>query len=377
MSKKAPRLQSSRAETQIPEGYEDFLHGLKQRIHEAQIRAVLAVNRELVLLYWRIGRDILQRQGKAGWGAKVIERLATDLHSEFPEMKGFSRTNLLYMRAFAAAWPNESIVQRLVGQIPWGHNVRLLDHVKSQPEREWYIRQTVENGWSRNVLEYQIESGLYKRQGKAISNFERTLPAPQSELAQQLVKDPYNFDFLSLGPEAKERDLERGLIGHLRGFLLELGVGFAFVGQQYPLEVGGQDFRLDLLFYHLRLRCFIVIDLKLSEFIPEFAGKMNFYLSAVDRQLRHTDDQPSIGIILCKSHNKVVVEYALRDTSKPIGVAAYRLTAALPDELKGTLPTVEELEAGLARGGTDQGYPRAYPEAYPPAYRPPHSPTDE
>lgn len=233
-----------------------------------------------------------------------------------------------------------------------------------------------------HVLVHQIESGLYKRQGKATSNFERTLPAPQSELAQQLVKDPYNFDFLSLGPEAKERDLERGLIGHLRAFLLELGVGFAFVGQQYPLEVGGQDFRLDLLFYHLRLRCFVVIDLKLSEFIPEFAGKMNFYLSALDDQLRHTDDQPSIGIILCKSHNKVVAEYALRDTSKPIGVAAYRLTAALPDDLKGTLPTVEELEAGLARGDTTRrgyrrAYPSAYPDAYPPAYPPPDAPTDE
>ncbi|HYL75635.1 MAG TPA: PDDEXK nuclease domain-containing protein [Bryobacteraceae bacterium] len=353
----------------IPEGYEDFLRGLKERIRQAQIRAVLAVNRELVLLYWRIGRDILQRQGQAGWGAKVIERVAADLHSEFPEMTGFSRTNLLYMRAFATAWPDESIVQQLVGQIPWGHNVRLLEQVKSQPEREWYIRQTVENGWSRNVLVHQIESGLYKRQGKAISNFQKTLPAPQSELAQQLVKDPYNFDFLSLGPEAKERDLERGLMEHLRNFLLELGVGFAFVGQQYELEVGGQDFRLDLLFYHLRLRCFVVIDLKLSEFIPEFAGKMNFYLSAVDDQLRYANDQPSIGIILCKSHNKVVAEYALRDTSKPIGVAEYRLTDSLPDDLKGTLPTAEELKAGLTRGDTTDGYPPAYP--------PPEAPTDE
>jgi predicted nuclease of restriction endonuclease-like (RecB) superfamily len=357
MSKKGPPPPSPQQETSTsPEGYDDFLRGLKERIRQAQIRAVLAVNRELVLLYWRIGRDILQRQGEAGWGAKVIGRVAADLHSEFPEMTGFSRTNLLYMRAFAAAWPDESIVQQLVGQIPWGHNVRLLDQVKSQPEREWYIRQTVENGWSRNVLVHQIESGLFKRQGKAISNFQRTLPPPQSELAQQLVKDPYNFDFLSLGREAKERDLERGLIGHLRDFLLELGVGFAFVAQQYELEVGGQDFRLDLLFFHLRLRCFVVIELKLSEFIPEFAGKMNFYLSAIDDQLRHTTDQPSIGIILCKSHNKVVAEYALRDTSKPIGVAEYRLTEALPDNLKGTLPTAEELEEGLARGDTTPSY---------------------
>lgn len=334
----------------IPEGYEEFLRGLKQRIHQAQLQAVLAVNRELVLLYWSIGREILARQNQEGWGAKVIERLAIDLRSEFPEIKGFSRTNLLYMRAFADAWPDEPIVQQVVGQIPWGHNVRILDMVKTPPEREWYVRQTIENGWSRNVLVHQIESGLYKRQGRAVSNFERTLPALQSELAQQLVKDPYNFDFLSLGPEAKERDLERGLIGHIRDFLLELGIGFSFVGQQYPLEVGEQAFRLDLLFYHLRLRCFVVIDLKLSDFIPEFAGKMNFYLSAVDDQLRHADDQPSIGIILCKSRNKVLVEYALRDTSKPIGVAEYRLTEALPDHLKATLPTVEELEAELTRG---------------------------
>jgi predicted nuclease of restriction endonuclease-like (RecB) superfamily len=334
----------------VPDGYEEFLRGLKQRIQQARLQAVLAVNRELVLLYWSIGREILARQHQEGWGAKVIERLASDLHTEFPEMKGFSRTNLLYMRALAEAWPEESMVQQLVGQIPWGHNVRILDLVKTPAEREWYIRQTIENGWSRNVLVHQIESGLYARQGKAISNFQRTLPALQSELAQQLIKDPYNFDFLTLGPEATERDLERGLVARLRDFLLELGVGFAFVGQQYPLTVGDQDFRLDLLFYHLRLRCFVVIDLKLSDFIPEFAGKMNFYLSAVDDQLRHAVDEPSIGIILCKSRNKVLVEYALRDTSKPIGVAEYRLTQALPERLQSTLPTVEELEAELAKG---------------------------
>jgi predicted nuclease of restriction endonuclease-like (RecB) superfamily len=251
------------------------------------------------------------------------------------------------MRAFAAAWPDEAIVQQLVAQIPWGHNVRLLDRVKNQPEREWYIRKTIENGWSRDVLVLHIESGLYKRQGKAITNFQRTLPPEQSDLAEQILKDPYNFDFLMLGDKAKERHIERGLTAHLRDFLVELGVGFAFVGQQYRLEVGGEDFRIDLLFYHLRLRCFVVIDLKTTKFMPEYAGKMNFYLSAVDDLLRQEGDQPSIGIILCKSHNKIVVEYALRANTKPIGVSEYVLTAVLPENLKGTLPSIEELEAGL------------------------------
>jgi len=333
----------------LPEGYEDFLRDLKQRIRSAQVGAALAVNRELVLLYWRIGRGILDRQNEAGWGAKVIERLAADLHTEFPVMKGFSRTNLLYMRAFAEAWPEESFVQQVVGQIPWGHNLRILDLVKTPLEREWYAHQTIANGWSRNVLVHQIESGLHKRQGSALTNFERTLPAPQSELTQQIIKDPYNFDFLTLGSEAQERDLERGLLAHLQKFLLELGVGFAFVGRQYPIEVGGEDFRLDLLFYHLKLRAYVVLDLKMDSFKPEYAGKMNFYLSAVDDLVKHPDDQRSIGIILCKSRNAVVAEYALRDTTKPIGISEYRVTASLPAPLKGNLPTIEELEAEMRR----------------------------
>lgn len=287
----------------IAEGYDDFLRDLKERIRSAQVQAVLAVNRELVLLYWQIGCDILTRQQQQGWGTKVIERLAADLRSAFPEMKGFSPRNLKYMRAFAEAYPMEQIVQQVVAQIPWGHNVRILDIVKDPTERLWYVQQTIQHGWSRNVLVHQIESGLYHRQGKAVTNFDRTLPKPQSELAQQLLKDPYNFDFLSLGKDALERDLERALIDHIRDFLLELGVGFAFVGSQYHLEVGGQDFYIDLLFYHLRLRCYVVIDLKMSGFQPEFSGKMNFYLSVVDDLLRHPDDQPSIGMILCKSKN--------------------------------------------------------------------------
>lgn len=330
-----------------PKGYDSLLRHLKQRIREAQVRACLAVNRELNLLYWGIGRDILAKQKRAGWGRKVIDRLAADLRRAFPEMRGFSPRNLKYMRAFAEAYPEEQFVQQLAAQMPWFHNCALLDKVKSPSEREWYIRQTIQNGWSRSILIHQIESGLHKRQGQAISNFSRTLPAPQSELAQQLVKDPYNFDFLTLGSKAHERELQRGLIEHLRDFLLELGVGFSFVGSQYALEVGGQEFRLDLLFYHLRLRCFVVIDLKLSDFQPEFAGKMNFYLSAVDDLLCHPGDQPSIGIILCKAKNRVVVEFALRDTGKPIGVSEYQLTAALPQQLKGSLPTSQEFEAEL------------------------------
>lgn len=328
--------------------YQSLLASLKQRIQEAQVRAGLAVNRELVLLYWFIGREILSRQQAQGWGAKVIESLARDLSRSFPEMRGLSPRNLKYMRAFAEAWPNEAIVQQFVAQIPWGHNVRLLDHVKSSAERRWYVEQTIANGWSRNVLVLQIESGLYRRQGRALTNFKKALPEPQSDLAQQVLKDPYNFDFLTLSAEAKERDVERALLDHIRQFLLELGVGFAFVGSQYPLEIARQDFRLDLLFYHLRLRAFIVVDLKAAPFKPEYAGKMNFYLSAVDDLLRHPSDQPSIGLILCKSKDRIIVEYALRDTSKPMGVAEFRLIEKLPKRLKGSLPSIEELEAELS-----------------------------
>lgn len=251
------------------------------------------------------------------------------------------------MRAFAEAWPDELFVQQVVGQIGWGHNLRILDLVKDPEEREWYARATLQHGWSRNVLAHQIESGLRRRQGKAQTNFPRTLPPPQSDLAQQVLKDPYNFDFLTLAEDAREKELEAGLLEHLRKFLLELGVGFALVGSRYPLEVGGEDFKIDLLFYHLKLRSFVVIDLKTGAFKPEYAGKMNFYLSAVDDLLRHPDDQPSIGIILCKSKNAVVAGYALRDTAKPIGISNFRVTERLPANLKGNLPTIEELEAEL------------------------------
>lgn len=334
-------------------GYDEFLLDLKSRIQSAQVKAAISISRELITLYWNIGREILQRQTAQGWGAKVIDRLAGDLRAAFPDMKGFSPRNIKYMRALAEAYPDEQFVQQVVAQIPWGHNVRILDQVKDSAEREWYIRETVQNGWSRNVLVLQIESGLYRRKGKAVTNFDRTLPAPQSDLAQQLLKDPYNFDFLTLDAEARERDLERGLLTHIRRFLLELGVGFAFVGSQYHLEVGGDDFYIDLLFYHLQLRCFVVIDLKMRKFMPADAGQMNFYLSAVDDLLRHKGDQPSIGIILCKEENRIVAEYALRDVSKPIGVSAFQIIESLPKELQSGLPTVEELESELSKLDTD------------------------
>jgi predicted nuclease of restriction endonuclease-like (RecB) superfamily len=323
-------------------GYASLLAGLKERIRSARLKAAMGVNRELILLYWSIGRDILARQTAEGWGARIIDRLAEDLRRDFPEMTGLSPRNLKYMRAFAEAFPDEEIVQQLVAQLPWGHNVKLIETIKDPADRLWYAKQAIEHGWSRNVLAHQIESGLHRRQGKALTNFARTLPAPQSDLAQELVKDPYSFDFLALGPEMSEHELERGLLEHLRSLILELGKGFAFVGSQHPLEVGGQDYYLDLLFYHLRLRCFVVVELKIDEFKPEFAGKMNFYLSAVDDQLRHETDGPSIGIILCKGKNKVIVEYALRDATKPMGIAEYRLSAALPEPLQAELPTVAE-----------------------------------
>jgi predicted nuclease of restriction endonuclease-like (RecB) superfamily len=327
--------------------YDAFLSILKQRIRTAQVRAALAVNQELVLLYWQIGREILQRQQDEGWGTKVIERIAKDLKREFPEIKGFSRTNLLYMRAFASAYPDEQFVQQAAGQIPWFHNCVLLDRVKAPEQRVWYIQQTIQNGWSRAILEMQIESRLYSRQGSAVTNFSQTLPKPQSDLAQQLIKDPYHFDFLTLSKEAQERDLERALVDRIRDFLLELGTGFSFVGSQYPIEVSGQEYRLDLLFYHLKLRCFVIIDLKMVEFQPEFSGKMNFYVSAVNAILRHPDDQPTIGIILCKSKNKTIAELALQGMTQPIGVSTHKIGKDVPEQLKGIMPMVEQLEMEL------------------------------
>jgi predicted nuclease of restriction endonuclease-like (RecB) superfamily len=285
-----------------------------------------------------------------GYLVKYIIALAKDLRAAFPAMKGLSRTNLLYMRAFSEAWPEEPIVQQVVGQLPWGHNVRILDLAKTRDERIWYAQAAIQHGWSRNVLVLQIESDLYRRKGKAQTNFERTLAAPQSDLAQQILKDPYNFDFLTLGKDAHEKEIEAGLIEHIRRFLLELGAGFAFVGSQYPLEIAGEEYRLDLLFYHLKLRCFVVIELKTGVFKPEYTGKMNFYLAAVDAILKHPADQPTIGLILCKEKKELIAEYALRNMSAPMGIAGFRHLEELPDDLKGALPTIEEIEAEFGEG---------------------------
>jgi predicted nuclease of restriction endonuclease-like (RecB) superfamily len=322
------------------DNYDVFLKDLKTRIRQAQVKAALAVNQELIILYWQIGREILARQQQEGWGAKVIDRLAKDLKREFPDMKGFSPRNLKYMRAFAEAYLDQAIVQEVLAQIPWYHNQALLDKLKAPDERLWYAQGTLENGWSRNILVMQIESNLFQRQGGAVTNFERTLPPEQSDLAQQLIKDPYNFDFLNLSSATQERELERALVERIRDFLLELGVGFSFVGSQYRLEVSGNEYFMDMLFYHLKLRCYVIIDLKVTEFRPEYTGKMNFYVAAVDDLLRHPDDQPTIGIVLCKSKNKTVAEYALRNVNTPIAVA----THSLPDQLKANLPTIEQLE---------------------------------
>jgi predicted nuclease of restriction endonuclease-like (RecB) superfamily len=299
------------------DSYSRFLDDLKEWIQSAQLRAATAVNRELVTLYWRIGRAILDKQQQEGWGAKVIESLSKDLKYAFPEIKGFSRSNLLYMRAFAQAFPNETVIQAVMGQITWYHNVALLDKLKANEERLWYAQKTIEHGWSRSALVHQIESGLHQRVGNAVNNFDHTLPQSQSDLARQILKSPYNFEFLELAEAAQERDFERALVERIRDFLMELGVGFSFLGSQYSLEVGGKEYKLDLLFYHVKLHCYVVIDLKMVEFEPEFSGKMSFYIAAVDDLLRSEMDNPTIGIVLCKSKNKATVEYALRYIQHP------------------------------------------------------------
>jgi predicted nuclease of restriction endonuclease-like (RecB) superfamily len=336
--------------TQAPEGYADWLADLKTRIHSAQQRATLAVNRELVMLYWQIGRDILARQACQGWGAKVIGRLAHDLRNAFPEMKGFSRANLMYMRAFAEAWPDEQIVQQAVGQLPWGHNLVLLSRLKQPEQRLAYAQAAIEHGWSRNVLNIHIETRLLERTGKAVTNFAERLPAPGSDLARESLKDPYLFDFLDVSKEADEREIESALVKHVTQFLLELGAGFAFVGRQMHLEVGGDDFFIDLLFYHLKLRCYVVIELKADKFKPEHLGQLGFYLTAVDRQVKAEQDNPTIGLLLCKSKNKVVAEYALGDKTQPMGVSEYKLLESLPEPLQTNLPSIEQIERELEGG---------------------------
>ena len=340
--------------TTPPAGYADWLAELKTHIHGAQQRAALAVNRELVLLYWQIGRDILGRQSQQGWGAKVVDRLAHDLRSAFPDMKGFSPRNLKYMRAFAQAWPEAEFVQQAAARLPWFHLCTLIDKLKTRSERDWYLAHAAQHNWSRNVLVMQIETRAHQRAGQAITNFAQQLPAPLSDLAQESLKDPYRFDFLGLSHAAQERDIENALVRHVTDFLLELGAGFAFVGRQVLLDVGGDEFFIDLLFYHLKLRCYVVIELKAGKFKPEHLGQLGFYLTAVDAQVKAEQDAPTIGLLLCKSKNKVVAEYALRDSARPMGVAEYQLIEALPAELQTSLPSIEQIEQALGERPDDE-----------------------
>lgn len=340
--------------TPPPAGYADWLAELKTRIHGAQQHAALAVNHELVGLYWQIGRDILNRQSLQGWGAKVVDRLAHDLRSAFPDMKGFSPRNLKYMRAFAQAWPEADFVQQAAARLPWFHLCTLIDKLKTRSERDWYLAHAVQHNWSRNVLVMQIETRAHQRAGQAVTNFAQQLPAPLSDLAQESLKDPYRFDFLGLSHAAQERDIENALVRHVTDFLLELGAGFAFVGRQVLLDVGGDEFFIDLLFYHLKLRCYVVIELKAGKFKPEHLGQLGFYLTAVDRQIRTEHDRPTIGLLLCKSKNEVVAEYALGDKTQPMGIAEYQLQQALPAELQSSLPSIEQIEHALGDPAEDE-----------------------
>ncbi len=326
--------------------YKQWLAELKHKVASSQIKAAVKVNTELLTLYWELGKEITARQQQANWGDKFLTQLSQDLMAEFPQMKGFSQRNLKYIRQWYQFFSSDAIGQQLVAQlvqIPWGHNIKIISKCNTTTEAAYYVSNTLEHGWSRNVLVHHMESGLWQREGKALHNFKQTLPATQSDLAIQTLKDPYIFDFLSLSKHHSERELEQGLVAHITQFLLELGAGFAYIGKQYPLQVGERDFYIDLLFYHVHLHCYIVIELKLGDFEPEHAGKLNFYIKAIDEQLAKAGDAATIGILLCKSKDKVVAEYALSDVKKPMGIAEYRLTRQLPDALKDELPSVEVL----------------------------------
>ena len=347
--------------------YKKWLEELKNSIQASQIKAAIKVNSELLDLYWHLGEEIAAKQKDSNWGDSIIEQLSKDLTTAFPGMKGFSRANLFFIRKWFLFYQpltivsqpvrqlplsrNQadyfSFVSQLVRQIPWGHNREIITKCSEIDEAVFYVQQTINNNWSRSVLTVQIETKLYQRQGKTIHNFEATLDQPTADLAKETFKNPYVFDFLTIGKEAHERDLENALTNQIQRFLLELGQGFAYMGKQYLINVGNSDFFLDLLFYHTRLRCFVVVELKVSDFQPEFAGKLNFYLNVIDDQFKHETDKPSIGILLCKTPDKLVVEYALKNVSSPLGVAEYQLMEAIPDHLRGELPTTEDLENEL------------------------------
>ncbi len=354
--------------------YQDWLKSIKQRIHAARMKAALAANGELIALYYDIGAQIVDRESHAEWGSGFIDAFSRDLRQAFPEVGGFSAKNLRYCRAFFRFYCDPAIWQQAVAKlrespwagmenqlaalltnIPWGHHIQIFSKCRSVDEARFYIAQTLEQGWSRDVLALQLKSDLYVRAGKAVTNFSRTLPVPQSDLAQQTLKDPYTFDFMAMTAPYNERDVERQLTQHITQFLLELGKGFAFIGRQYHLEVAGNDYYIDLLFYHVTLKCYVVVELKNRKFIPEYAGKLNFYLSAVDSLLKRDDDQPTIGLLLCRDKNNIEVEFALRDMNKPMGVSEYTLVEALPENLKGALPSVAEIENDLQQLQQEEG----------------------
>lgn len=346
----------------LPDTYRQILEELKGKIREARLKAVITANAQLLTIYWEIGQSIAEQEKQKGWGAKVVDQLARDLRVEFPDFKGLSARNLRYMRDFALGWPElnilqqaaakmdfSEILQQAAAKLPWFHICTLLDKVKKAEERRFYAVKAMENGWSRNVLVHQIESDLYRRQGTALTNFDKTLPKPQSDLAKESFKNPYLFDFIGMGDEMQERELEKALTSHIKRFMLELGKGFAYVGNQFNLVVEDDDFFLDLLFYNYHLHCFVVFELKVGDFKPEYAGKLNFYINTVNEQIKGKDDKPTIGILLCKTPNETVVKYSLQSVATPIGVAEYQFTKALPEELKSELPTIEALEEELEK----------------------------
>ncbi len=328
--------------------YIELLGTIKSKFYSTQLKAVVTVNQEMLKFYWELGNLIIEKQKYTNWGDKLIQQLSHDLKIEFPDIKGFSISNLKYVKQWVKFYSNNSLIsQQAVGQItqiPWGHNIAIISKCKNINEAIYYVYNTAQYNWSRNVLVHQIESGLYQREGKAINNFSTKLPAPQSDLAVQTLKDPYIFDFLNMTKDFTERDLEKELVNHISHFLLELGQGFAYIGKQVNIQVGGKDFFIDLLFYHTNLHCYMVVELKNSEFEPEHAGKLNFYIKAVDQQLKKNIDQPTIGLLICKSKNKIIAEYALSDINKPIGVSEYKLIKSLPENLKPNLPSIEDIE---------------------------------
>jgi predicted nuclease of restriction endonuclease-like (RecB) superfamily len=359
----------------LDNSYKDWLIELKQKVRTAQLKAAVAVNTELIMLYWELGKMITDKQ--TAWGSKFLEQLSRDLRTEFPDMQGFSERNLKYCRQFYQFYipsieqqlvaqlkqanqtndtsqivsPENFITvfrQQPVAQIPWGHNILIFSKSKSADDAEFYASQTLQNGWSRNILSQQINANLFQRQGKAIHNFQNTLPEITSDLAQQMIKDPYQFDFLALTDNYKERELENALVNNITNFLLELGSGFAYIGRQVPLMIGDQEYFIDLLFYHLKLRAYVVVELKTTDFIPEYAGKLSFYLSAANDLLKHPTDNPTIGLMICKNKNNIIAEYALKDINQPIGVSEYQLSKLFPEEFKSSLPTIEEIEKELS-----------------------------